>query len=238
MRQRAEHLLLDEAFQLSLELELQVGFDFGAQVVDAAARDPERRRERVVERRKHRSVHFLHVERELGALSGDRSLEFIYNATGGGASQALIGSQNGASGAQGLKVNQWNNTGMYGVTDFGVADHTSPVGSLLDQAVHIVFTSDGLDTIMYLNGAPSHTFGGVDLTITGSNAIGAAVNAAGVAYFDNLLGSVLGFASYDSALSPAEVSAHFNAFVVPEPASAGVIVASAGLLGLRRRRLA
>ncbi len=68
--QRAEDLLLDQVLELSLELELQVRLDLGAQVVEAAARDPEGLRERVVERGQHRRVHLLHVQRELGVLAG------------------------------------------------------------------------------------------------------------------------------------------------------------------------
>ncbi|HWB06830.1 MAG TPA: LamG-like jellyroll fold domain-containing protein [Verrucomicrobiales bacterium] len=173
---------------------------------------------------------------DVGNLTGDRSFEFIYNAGVGGASQALIGSQAAVAGAQGLKVNQWNNTGMYGVTDFGVVDVVSPIPFLQNQNVHIVFTSNGVDTLMYLNGSLSHTFGGTDLTITGVNGIGAAVNAAGTGFFDNLAGDVLGFASYDSALSPAEILTHSQAFAaVPEPSASGLAIL-AGLAAARRRR--
>ena len=52
--QRAEHLLLDEALELALELELQVRFDLGAQVVERPLAMPNARRERVVERRQRR----------------------------------------------------------------------------------------------------------------------------------------------------------------------------------------
>lgn len=172
---------------------------------------------------------------DVGSLTADRSLEFIYNASPGGASQALIGTQDTASGRQGLKVNQWNNTGMYGVTDFGVADYTSSVPYLVDQDVHIVFTSDGVNTEMYLNGAPAFTFPNVDLTLTGTVGIGAAYDHVTGGYFDLLLGNIHGFASYDSALSPAEVSAHYDAFLIPEPGVAG-LAALAGLTLLTRRR--
>lgn len=176
---------------------------------------------------------------DVGALSGDRSFEFIYNAAGGGASQALIGSQNGASGAQGLKVNQWNNTGMYGMTDFGVADHTSTAAYLIDQDVHIVFTSDAVDTTMYINGASAYTFAGVDLTVTGLTALGAASNPDGTAFFDNLAGNIYGFASYDSALSAAEVLSHYNAYAaaVPEAGTSGLLLL-AGIAAARSRRRA
>jgi hypothetical protein len=171
----------------------------------------------------------------VGNLSGDRSFEFIYNAGVGGVSQALLGSQDTASGRQGLKVDQYLNTGMYGMTDFGVADYTSTVPYILNQDVDIVYVSNGVDTQMYLNGALAYTFVGVDLTITGLNGIGAADDVAHTGFFDVLAGNVLGFASYDSALSPAEVATHYNSFVIPEPSMAGM-ASLAGLAAISRRR--
>ena len=173
---------------------------------------------------------------DVGTLSGDRSFEFIYNAGVGGASQALIGSQAGASGGQGLKVDQWNQSGVYGMTDFGVADHYSTIPYILNQDVHVVYSSDGVDTQMYLNGSLTFTFAGVDLTLTGVNALGAASNADHSVFFDNLAGNVLGFASYDSALSAGEVASHYAAFVMPEPAGTGLTLLAGLGLAVRRRR--
>ncbi len=171
----------------------------------------------------------------VGSLSGDRAFEFIYNAGTGVPSQALLGSQDAASGSQGLKVDQWNASGVYGVTDFGVADHYSSASTLTNQDVHIIYSSDGVDTHMYLNGALAFTYIGVDLTVTGLAGIGAADNSTHTAFFDQLQGSIFGFASYDSALSAAEVGAHYNAFVIPEPGVAGLAML-AGFTWLARRR--
>ena len=175
---------------------------------------------------------------DVGALTGDRSFEFIYNAGIGGPSQALLGSQDPLSGRQGLKVDQYLNTGMYGMTDFGVADYTSIVPYILNEDVDIVFTSDGIDTLMYVNGALADTYSGVDLTITGLNGIGGGDNATHTGFFDVLAGDIFGFASYDAVLSPAEVAAHHTAFAaaVPEPTSAGLLVLGTLLAGVRRRR--
>jgi len=104
--------------------------------------------------------------------------------------------------------------------------------------VDIVFTSDGIDTLMYVNGALADTYSGVDLTITGLNGIGGGDNATHTGFFDVLAGDIFGFASYDAVLSPAEVAAHHTAFAaaVPEPTSAGLLPLGTLLAGVRRRR--
>jgi len=170
----------------------------------------------------------------VGDLTGDRAFEFIVNSGVGGASQALIGTQNPATGQQGLKFEQWNDTGVYGMTDFGVADHYSTTPYDLDRDVHIVFTSDGASTDMYIDGTLRHNFAGVALRMTGNQGLAAATNASETAFFDLMGGDVKGFASYDAALSGAEVLAHYNAFVIPEPSAA--VFALMGSLALARRR--
>lgn len=176
---------------------------------------------------------------DIGALSGDRSLEFIFNgnaAAEGSVSSALIGTQSVANGRQGLKYEQWNDTGFFGATAFGVADYTSTVPVQDNVTLHAVFTSNGATTDFYLNGSLAYTFDSMGLALTGVQGLGAASTADGSAFFDVLSGSIQGFASYDSALSPSEISSHFAAFTaVPEPGSA-VLAALAGLAGLSRRR--
>lgn len=169
----------------------------------------------------------------VGNLSGDRSFEFIVNSPSGGISQALMGSQDPAVGRQGLKFDQCCNTGFYGMTNFGVIDYLSSTPTNFGRDVHIAFTSDGLTTSMYTDGVFRESFP-TGLIMTGTHGLGAADNF-GV-FFDVMAGNILGFASYDSALSAAEVAAHNTAFVVPEPSAALFSgLAAAGLL-LRRRR--
>lgn len=144
---------------------------------------------------------------DVGSLTGDRSFEFIVFAGDAGGSSALMG----VSGVQGLKFEQWMDTGSLGLTDFGVADHTAPVPSPLYAEAHLVFAYDGADTHLYVNGVLAHTFAGVALESSGNQWLGA-VSADGVAFGDPLDGRILGFASYDTALPAAEVAAHHAAF--------------------------
>jgi hypothetical protein len=177
---------------------------------------------------------------DVGALTGDRSFEFIFNANSaadGSVSSALIGTQSVAGGRQGLKYEQWENTGFFGATAFGVADYTSTVPVQDNADLHAVFTSNGTTTDLYLNGSLAYTFDTLGLALNGIQGLGAASTADGSAFFDVLVGSIHGFASYDSALAPAEVASHYSAFTaVPEPAGAGLIALAGLALASRRRR--
>jgi hypothetical protein len=175
----------------------------------------------------------------VGTLAGDQSFEFIFNANAaaaGSVSSALIGTQVVANGRQGLKYEQWQDTGFFGATAFGVADYTSTVPVQNNTNLHAVFTSDGATTTLYLNGASAYTFDSFGLALTGPQGLGGAVNTDGT-FFDVLPGSIFGFASYDSALTAGEISSHFAAYAaVPEPATAGLaLLAALGLAGRRAR---
>jgi hypothetical protein len=170
----------------------------------------------------------------VGNLTGDRSFEFIVNSPSGGISQALIGSQDPSVGRQGLKFDQCCNTGLYGMTNFGVIDYNSTQATDFGRDVHIVFTSDGATTNLYTDGIFRFNFP-TGLIITGTHGLGAGDNF-GV-FFDVMAGDIKGFASYDTALTAAEVLQHNNAFsAVPEPA--GALLSGLAALGLfmRRRR--
>ena len=176
---------------------------------------------------------------DVGALSGDRSFEFIVNAGLGGVSSALLGSRGGAGGNQGLKFEQWQDSGVYGLTVFGVVDLYSTTLATLGADTHVAFTSDGTTgTDLYVNGALVHTFAGTPLTLTGLQGLGGIYDSVPGTYFDLLDGNILGFASYNSALSAGEIQAHYLA-VVPEPSTVTLWgLAGAGLLWamIRRRR--
>jgi hypothetical protein len=90
--------------------------------------------------------------------------------------------------------------------------------------------SDGVSgTDMYLNGVNVYSFSGAPLQIFGMQGLAGIAESTG-AFTDLLDGNILGFASYDSALSASEIRTHSNAFFsVPEPSTMslfGLAVAS------------
>ncbi len=93
---------------------------------------------------------------DFGELSGDFSLEFFFNAAKGGASTAFAGND-----AVGLKLDQWNEQGVFGLTQFGIADSVfEPVSegstaSVFDEDVHVVIVNDltNAETRLFVNGA-------------------------------------------------------------------------------------
>lgn len=152
---------------------------------------------------------------DVGYLYGERSFEFIVNAGDVGDSNALMGL--GGTGSQGLKFDQWSNQGMFGLTIFGVRDITSDAFTIYNEDTHVVFTSDGLDTLLYVNGELVHTFWEVPLQGSDLQGLAGVSNAEGTAFTDPLDGHVLGFASYDKVLSPEEIAEHYDAFKASLP---------------------
>lgn len=175
----------------------------------------------------------------IGTLTGGRAFEFIVNAnpsTTGSVSSALLGTQSVENGRQGLKYEQYNDTGNLGMTAFGVADYETTIAAPISTNTQVVFTSDGIKTDLYLNGVFQTSFAAA-LALTGEQGLGAAYAPATSAFFDILPGKILGFASYDSDLGAAEILTHYNAFVaVPEAGSSVLFLTGIAGLALRRRR--
>ncbi|MDB6134740.1 MAG: proteinsorting protein [Verrucomicrobiales bacterium] len=193
------------------------------------------------------STHFTTVSTgtqvDVGTLAGDRAFEFVINATSKATpSSALLGTFEDAGGKQALKFDQWNATGNFGVTSFGVEDFYTTVAAPSGVDTHVVFTFNGTKTDLYVNGVFQTTIksaanGDVALALTGMQGLGGAFN--GGAYVDPLQGSILGFASYDSSLSAGDISAHYAAFAAPVPEAGSTALMGLTVMGaclVRRRK--
>lgn len=174
---------------------------------------------------------------DVGALSGDRSFEFIVNAGVGGVSSALLGTR-GANGNQGLKFEQWSDSEQHGVTLFGVVDLYSTTKPKTGTDTQITFVSGTADTDLYVDGVFTYKFTGTTIALTGLQGLAGIYESGAGTYFDILDGTIKGFASYDSALGSDEILAHYQAFVVPEPSTLALLSVGAlgAFAGLRRRR--
>ena len=175
------------------------------------------------------------------STNGGVTYEFIYNADAGGASSAFMGSLNPPVGdGFGLKLDQWNQTGKFGATAFGVADYNSGVDYILNTDTHIAYVADGTDLHMYVNGSFANTMAGAGaFALSGLTGLGHAYNHGNSGSVDPLNGELLGVAVYDSALDANQVLGTYTAFTVPEPATASLLgmVALLGLTVRRRRRV-
>ncbi len=113
----------------------------------------------------------------------------------------------------------------------------SGVALTADTDTHVVFTTDGTNSYLYVNGALAHTFTGAAIDIAGLTGLGAAL-ARQQYLLQRLPGNILGFAAYNSQLSATEIAAHSAAFVraVPEPSTTALLGLGGLALILRRRK--
>ncbi len=172
----------------------------------------------------------------VGTLSGAMSFEFIVNAGSTPIEYGwsiLLGTYDGNS--QILDWEGFGNTNNYGINDGGI-NLDSGVAHTADTDTHLVFTTDGLSTYLYVNGVLAHTFIGDVIDISGTTGLGAAIWGGG--FIGRLPGNILGFAAYDSQLSATEIAAHRAAFVrtVPEPSTTALLGLGGLALILRRRK--
>lgn len=136
---------------------------------------------------------------DFGDLSGDSSYEFSFNAIKAGASTAIAGND-----TWGLKLDQWNEQGIFGTTEFGVADNLfegDNVASVFDRDVHVLVVNDtgSGSTLLYIDGALAGSWAG-NIALTGDVRLMGARIESPVDLFGE--GSVMhGWAVYDSALS-------------------------------------
>jgi hypothetical protein len=156
---------------------------------------------------------------DIGALSGDITYEFVVqsNPDEQEASMALIGRRQFGDTEAGLKYEQWNNTGTYGATLFGVVDLDFGVPTSPGEPTVLTFVSSEASntTALYVNGAPAAS---VDSAITLSGLVGIGYGAQGEdmsGAFDNFDGTIFGVAIYDEALADEMIAAHADAYLNP-----------------------
>ena len=156
---------------------------------------------------------------DIGALSGDITYEFIVksNPDETEASMALIGRRQFGDTEAGLKYEQWNNTGTYGATLFGVVDLDFGVPTAPGEYTVLTFVSseDAGTTKLYVNGFQE---GSVDSAITLSGLVGIGYGAQGedmTGSFDNFDGTIFGVAIYDEALSDDVIAKHSDSYFTP-----------------------
>ncbi len=166
------------------------------------------------------------------------SFEFIVNAqstTIDGIATLLGDSTN----YQALQWEQYQDSNNYGISDYntgGFGNKNSGVAHTANTDTHLVFTTDGTNTYLYVNGALAHTFTGAAIDISGTTGLGGLHGDP--SFTDQLPGNILGFAAYDSQLSATEIAAHSAAFVraVPEPSTTALLGLGGLALILRRRK--
>ncbi|MCP4453408.1 MAG: hypothetical protein GY809_18270 [Planctomycetes bacterium] len=160
---------------------------------------------------------------DIGAYTGDQTYEFVVvsDPCETQASMALIGRRSFGDTTAGIKYEQWNNTGTYGATIFGVVDLDFGVATAPGAYTHLAFVSDANSTTLFVNGVEE----GVvtePISLSGLVGIGHAISAEdGSGSFDNFDGSVFGVAIYDEALSGAAIeknaAAFFNPIAISDP---------------------
>ena len=162
---------------------------------------------------------------DFGDLSGDASYEFYFKAIKSGASTAIAGNN-----AFALKLDQWNEQGVFGTTVFGVADNVftpvegKSVASVFDRDVHVVVVNDTAagETRLYVNGDHVGVLDGNFELAGEAKVMGARINANTDPMGE---GSVMHkWATYNSALTDAEIADLAAAVAVEvEPPSLSIV---------------
>ncbi len=154
---------------------------------------------------------------DIGPLGGEITYEFVVqsNPDEEQASMCLIGRRDFGDTQAGLKYEQWNNTGTYGATIFGVMDYDFGVANDPNVITHLAFvSSEELGaTELYVNGV---LMGSVASPITLSGLVGIGYGAQdrpdADPFFDDFDGEIFGVAIYDRVLSATEIRRNSDAY--------------------------
>ena len=163
-----------------------------------------------------------HVETgiyDIGALGGEITYEFVVRANPDEmeVSMGLIGRIGYGDTTAALKYEQYDNTGNYGATHFGVMDYDFGVANAPGEYTHLVYVSseDAGTTALYVNGVYQASVDG-PITLSGIVGIGYIPrDEQGSAFIDPFDGIIFGVAIYNAALSEAEIQAHSDAYFAP-----------------------
>ena len=175
----------------------------------------------------------------LGGKPVDGStVEYIFNFSDNGTSVAIGAMYSWSPGAEKIvyKLEQWSNTGQYGLTWPGYADYTLTTPSTFNQNVDVVFRRNSSGTIdMFINGVYAET----DTNKTNWRMDGGVgiIGATFAGDADFALGTMYGVASYDVALTDTDIYNLHSAYTaVPEPSTVGLL-GLVGVSALLRRRM-
>jgi Concanavalin A-like lectin/glucanases superfamily len=164
-------------------------------------------------------------------LTGDWTAEFVLKRIGSKRSSVLIRGVPFEFPSQALKLEQFENTGQVGFTQYGQVDatFTPPVFSPLDEWIHLVYVNRiGSGLSLYLNGelAGSHP-SNINLPRDQIGSWSDTVPESPFAIMDEVV-------LYNRALTGSEIAAHFAA--VPEPGSCLLAILSLFAISCQRRR--
>ena len=173
------------------------------------------------------------VPYDYGTLGGsEATVEYIFNLSDSGVSVALGSVYGWDTERNTYKLEQWNDQGIFGVTLEGYYDETYPgIASTFDVLTHAVFVTFDGHQELFLNGVSQ----GIDTrvggwwTTGGEGLLGSHSNGTA----DVPIGDIFGVASYNRALTGAEIVALNNA--IPEPATMALL-GLGGLALIRRRK--
>ncbi len=153
---------------------------------------------------------------DIGTYGGEQTYEFVVNCNPDetAVSLALIGRHGHGDTTAAIKYEQWNNTGTYGATIFGVIDLDYGVAINRGVDTHLVFVASEAagTTELYVDGALAGSVDGV-ISLSGLVGIGGANrDPEGSGWVDPFDGDIFGAAIYDGALSAEQIAAHSDAY--------------------------